>query len=346
MKKGFFHILEIVIVTLVMFVVVFQFSAIPSVESDWSRAKLSLKAWDVIQTLSGMGTDWLDPVNVSESITSAINSTNIRYSVYADLPKSLIQIGCFRCTAGEVARVQLLIHDFEINDIDMTFGPVINTTTFSVLTDVTIVFDANLTDYEADLVRYLESGRGVVQMRHFDRSEIEGDPVQSRIFGLSWDDTLPARTDDNITFPFYLDQDSRYYPIKSYFHHIQNSSGDFFDEPHIFNSTMLAGEKLNLTDTFTERIVLMQEGTNLPACIVREGIIGGSGRTVWLADGPDEESDKEVLFVSLVSWASLHQRVIVENEMARPIGTFTFFTVLSDEMYQPVEINMELGYLY
>ncbi len=346
MRKGFFHILEIVIVTLVMFVVVFQFSAIPSVESDWSRAKLSLKAWDVIQTLNRMGTDWLDPDEVSDRITSAINSTNIRYSVYADLPRSLIQVGCFRCTAGEVVRVQNLISDFEINDVDVTFGPVINTTGFSVLTDVTVVFDANLTDYEADLISYLESGRGVVQMRHLDRSEIDGDPVQSRIFGLSWDDTLPARTGDNITFPYYLDQGSRYYPIKSYFHHIQNSSGDFFDEPHTFNASMLAGEKLNLTDTFTERIVLRQDGTNLPACIVREGIIGGSGRAAWLADGPDSEPDKEVLFTSMVSWASLHQRVIIENEMARPVGTFTFFTVLSEEMFQPVEIDLELGYLY
>jgi hypothetical protein len=346
MKKGFFHILEIVIVTLVMFVVVFQFSAIPSVESDWSRAKLSLKAWDVIQTLNRMGTDWLDPVNVSESITSAINSTNIRYNVYADLPKSLVQVGCFRCTAGEISRVQSLIHDFDINDVGVTFGPVINTTTFSVLTDVTVVFDANLTDYEADIVSYLGSGRGVVQMRHLDRSEIDGDPVQSRIFGLSWDDTLPSKTNDNINFPYYLDQGSRYYPIKSYFYHIQNSSGDFFYEPHMFNSSMLAGEKLNLTDTLTERIVLRQEATNLPACIVREGIISGSGRAAWLADGPDGESDKEVLFTSLVSWASPHQRVIVESEMARPIGTFTFFTILNDEMYQPVEINLELGYLY
>lgn len=345
-RKGFFHIVEIVIISLVMFVVIFQMSSLSFTGEDWSRAELRVKGRDIIQALDTMGTNWMDGGEVDSRLSYVINNSNVNYRLYSgNLPDSIVNVGCFFCTPEEWNRMVFLLRDIEINNVGVSFQPIAPSEELLNEADVMVVFDARLESWESEIVRYLEQGKGLVQMRHFTQEEIEDDSVQGGIFGISWNSSLPSHNSNNITFTPGLVQGNRYYPIKSWFYHIENSSEEFFEEPHEFSYSLLAGEKVQVTDLSQERVVLRQLGTNLPACIVRDGVIGGSGRTVWLADGPDTD-EKAVLFTSLVAWASPQRRVIIDNDISKPVGSLSFFTVLGDEMYQPVELTLELGYLY
>ncbi|MCJ7816714.1 MAG: hypothetical protein MUP55_02550 [Candidatus Aenigmarchaeota archaeon] len=48
MRKGFLHVVEIVIVGLMAFLVILQFSYVPKQNIDWGGMKLSTQANDVL----------------------------------------------------------------------------------------------------------------------------------------------------------------------------------------------------------------------------------------------------------------------------------------------------------
>ena len=88
MKKGFLHIVEIIIVSLLMFLVISQFSFIPRVQSDWSQSKLYLMGSDLIAMLDINETNWLDEEEVKTKIINVdLNEHRIGLSIKAGKPK-------------------------------------------------------------------------------------------------------------------------------------------------------------------------------------------------------------------------------------------------------------------
>lgn len=78
--KGFIHIVEIVIITLVMFMVVLQFATIPRVRSNWDRTKLMLLGNDLLFSGEKKGIDWFNENDIDYYMNKSL-AKNIIYDV-------------------------------------------------------------------------------------------------------------------------------------------------------------------------------------------------------------------------------------------------------------------------
>lgn len=345
--KGIIHIFEIVIVALVLFIALFQFTYIPRMEADWAKTKLFMRAWDTFFTLDEKGMNWLDPSEVRAGISDALNSTNIQFGIRVKgAPPADISVGCI-CNTNKYNAVKSVLTGFTLNREDINFTvqriPTGNIS-FSHKHDVIIFFDRNVTAYRAEILNFLEAGKGLFEKRNMDASEI--DSVQSDIFGLSWNNSLIPDS-SNISFASRPDS-TESYTLYKYFHSIPNSSGQTYSRPYHFDS-FVGSNRVWQKDNDAGKIAMMQEGSGVPACIINHGMSGGFGRTVWIPNigAVDSlEEDEKVLFRTMVLWSAGREFDIVESDIGNMIGRFSFFKILDQDMYQPIEIEMDIGYLY
>jgi hypothetical protein len=345
--KGIIHIFEIVIVALVLFIALFQFTYIPRVESDWTKTKLFMRAWDTFFTLDEKGVNWLDPSEVQAGVSDALNNTNIQFGIRVrGAPPADISVGCI-CDTNDYNAVDSILTGFMLNGESINFTvqriPTDNIS-FSHKHDVIIFFDRNVTAYRAEILNFLEAGKGLFENRDMGASDI--DSVQSDIFGLSWNNSLTPNS-NNISFTSYPDSKDSY-TLYKYFHSIPNSSGHTYSKPYYF-SNFIGNNRVWQKDNNADKIAMMQEGSGVPACIINHGMSGGFGRTVWVPsmgaiDSLDE--DEKVLFNDMVLWSAGMEFDIVKSDIGNTIGRFSFFKILDQNMYQPIEIEMDIGYLY
>jgi|GEM_PF-3745956 hypothetical protein len=85
-KKGFIHIMEIIIIVIVMFIVLFQFSLIQTQKSDWSRAKLAIQGYDILFSLDRQGVDWTaTDTALRNSVIGKLNNMDIQKNIIYSL---------------------------------------------------------------------------------------------------------------------------------------------------------------------------------------------------------------------------------------------------------------------
>jgi hypothetical protein len=342
--KGIIHIAEIVIVAMVMFFAVLQFTYIPRMETDWAGAKLSMQGWDILFTLDEKGINWLDPAGVRTEIGKMLNGTNTQFGLTVrGAPPSDVSVGCI-CSSQETLELENMLTGITLNGEEVSFSveridPA--DMRFSHENDVIFIRDYDLTGCDIQLANYLMGGRGIVEVRDLGQDDL--DAIQSGMFGLAWDSSL-SPDNGNISFASVPAQ-AESYRIYKYFHSIPNSSGQTYPGPYEFES-FLSGERVIQKDNDTRRIVMVQEGTGVPASIINYGVSGGAGRSAWLSAGLDSRDDKKVLIKSLVLWAAGNEFDVVESDVSAAAASFSFFKVLNQDMYQPVEIMLSLGYLY
>ncbi len=343
--KGVIHIFEIVIVALIMFVALFQFTYIPRMQADWTKTKLSITGWDILFTLDENGVNWLDPAEVESEVRSALNKTNIQFGVrIKGAPPNQIFVGCV-CSTTEMNTLQSILSNLNLNGESITFNVTRidpGSITFPHNNHVIFVWDYGLENYRTGLVNYLETGRGVVEMRDLDAGDIGA--VQSDVFGLSWKDSQSPDS-NNLTFDS-VPADTEAYLISKYFYAVPNSSGQTYPRTHEFQNFLQSTEKVYQRDNDTGKIAIAQESTDVPACIVNHGIADGFGRTAWLSDPGSLEEDERVLIKSLVLWAAGKEFEVVKSDIAAEIAKFSYLKVLDTDMYQPIEIILVTGYLY
>ena len=112
--KGFIHIVEIIIISLVMFILVVQFSSIPSIRQDWDRTKLALSGNDLLHSLDATGIDWMDTDEVDQALLDALGGS-IRYDVTVrNAIKPEIEVGCI-CTDTETNLMESVLDSFTLN---------------------------------------------------------------------------------------------------------------------------------------------------------------------------------------------------------------------------------------
>lgn len=347
--RGIIHIFEIVIVALILFVVLFQFTYIPRMEADWAKTKIFHQGWDILFTLDETGINWMDPVEVETNINNILNNSNIQFGVtIMGAPKSQINVGCI-CSSSEAAQLQNIVNQaFNINgeDISFTVGRINETDiSFPHKYDVILVLDYDIGAHRPEILNYLEADKGLVEMRGLGSGDI--DDVQRDIFGLVWDASMSSGS-QNIQFS--TDTTKREsYMIYRYFHHVPNGTGGTYSEPHTFSDFLASGERVWQRDNDTRRMPLAQQTTGRPACIINYGVSGGFGRTAWLSDMGSLgalSGDEEVLLKSLFMWAAGDTYMVVPNDISKSIMKFSFLKVLNVDMYQPIEIVLEMGYLY
>jgi hypothetical protein len=120
-----------------------------------------------------------------------------------------------------------------------------------------------------------------------------------------------------------------------------------FAEKHNFSSTLLQNEKVQPADSNSQKVILLQNNTQLPACIVNSNIVNDKGRTAWLAySDPAASQDVGNMLKTLVVWAAGDENDVITNDVRNVPVVNSIYKTYSNDMYQPVEIVLTMGNLY
>jgi hypothetical protein len=224
MRKGFLHVVEIVIVGLMTFLVILQFSYLPTQNIDWASMKLSAQANDILFSLDKKDVDWFDPAQVDGAISSFVSNNTVYALTVRNSMKPFIKVGCI-CSAAETASIAAALQPFSINGQWVSFSvtqpaPI----AFSHEYDVILINDSNMAPYYGQIRQFLDADKGMVEFRHLDLSDI--DSVQTDFFGLKWNGSLANPDDSSLEFRSNLSSDT-YFNLYKYFHNIPLYQEDF-----------------------------------------------------------------------------------------------------------------------
>lgn len=355
MRKGFIHIVEIIIVALVVFILVVQLSSIPKREWEWERAKLRLQGYDVLSTLDKMGVNWFDKETIKNRF-SGLFGKNIRYDLkIKNAIKSNISVGCI-CTEEEYLWLSSVLIPFKLNNQTIRFyvkwidpyAP-----SFPVNLDVIFIGNKFFEIYDLDAFRgeietYLSYNKGIVEMRDFNSSEqIAKDSVQREIFKLKWDESITINSNRLVLNSY---PKSVYYIAYKYFYHIPTIDDLCIKNVSCKFLNFLNGEKVAPYDDLKERVLVKQIGTNASAVILNNKAFNDAGRTVWISSGEEKNELKQQLVRSVVVWASGQTYHIIKNVLPKPVKIYYLKLIEEDDftpgMFQPLEIELGLSFVY
>ncbi len=348
-RAGFIHIVEIVVITLVVFILVTQFTSIPTAKANWDEAKLSIQGNELLHSADAMGINWLDPEEVRSTLDPVLEETMLKYGVTVkNAIKSNILVGCI-CTEEEFEYINTTLTPFTLNNQDVNFSvvqidPAAERVSFPVYFDVIVIGNylldqgGGLAPLIIDLENYLAEGNSVLEIR--DLSPLDfSDFVQGYVFGVKWDEGLPNPTQSRISFD--ISPNSTFYNIYKYFMHMPGGVNlSYWDS----FSNFLGTEKVSTEEDGNVGVILRQDGTRLPALIVKDGIVSNSGRSAWLSAG-DDTLERRVLLKALVSWLAGDTYDVVPGEIKEP-ATFSLYRVIDIDMFQPIEVVLNLGYIF
>jgi hypothetical protein len=227
MRKGFLHLVEIIVVSLVAFVLMFQFYSIPQQQIDWEGMRLSTQANDMLFSLDRKGVDWTDATQIQNAISSFISKNMIYTLGVKNAIRPQINVSCI-CNDTEFSSIQSVLQPFQINGQTTNFNlaqvqP--DNIYFSHNSDVVLVLDYNLTNNYTQISQFLHAGKGIVEVRNLQQGEV--DSVQADFFGLEWNSTIIP---DSSPISFRSNQTSEpYYNIFNYFHSIPLMHDNFSD---------------------------------------------------------------------------------------------------------------------
>lgn len=350
--KGLFHIIEIVIISMVMFIMIFQMSYAPRAESDWGKSKLTVQGRDILYTMAEAGVDWSNENEVKGFIENAFNLTQVRYRIeILGIPKKLISVGCL-CD-GSIGCENFC------DSLDNTFPPsgslsfngmptdftITQTDIISHIYDV-IVTNQPLTGLETQIANYLNDNRGFLLARNLGGLDFEGyGDILNSYFAV---EESPGTGGGTVEFNLNdLNERPDYSPISRYFSHIPNGTGDFYNITHVFE----AFSDDIVKEPGIDGLMILETANGRPACVAKFWASNGQGRTAWLSGDTTSLDDKDIMMVSLVLWTSEHRRVIAGTDMNVEKTIVSMYMVpndlsRADYLFQPMEAVLTLGYLY
>lgn len=347
-RKGFIHVVEIVVISLVVFILVLQFSAIPSIRADWDRTKLAMQGNDLLFSLDRSGVNWLNSTQVGHELSRALEGTNINYRVSLENAiKPDIEVACI-CTEAEADRLEGILTPFTINGGRVEFDvfqyePSSPIGAFTLEHDVMFLGETFLSyPIEQQLARmnnYLAEDKGMVLEQDLENTN-KFTLVHTQLFGLQYDPDLSVGL-GNISFA--TEHSGEYYNIEKYFLHIPGLDPGWQSA----ESPLDPGERVMPTNGEAGRIVMRQAGTGTPAVIANSRISQGMGRTAWFSRDL-ESPERAVLLKSLLAWAAGETYDAVPGTVSNP-SVFTLYKVLHEEpnpMAQPVKIVLSMGYIF
>jgi hypothetical protein len=342
-RKGFVHIIEMLLMIVALLVMITYFSYVPASVSQWDSVRLSVMASDLLFTLDAAGVDWFNATDVGRSL-GTYAPANLAYSVELDnAAKPLMRVGCV-CSEPEFAAVSAALSPFTINGRPVSFNvtridpanPV-----FSTYYDTIVVMDYALAPHEADVRKFLSYDRGLLEIRDIDAPS-KADALHQDLFGLSWDASA-VTTEDPVGI-VNLPPESLFYAVSKYFLHIPNATGQTIPAGYAFPDFLEPEEKLNASGKGVGTLLVQQGAFGAVACTARVGVQSGTGRAAWLSAGPASD-ERDILMKSLVIWLSGERYGIIESPMRNPASS-TILLVADQDMYEVVRVVLKLGYIY
>ncbi len=190
MKKGFLHIVEVIIMVMLIFVMILQFSTIPKMRTNWDRSKLILMSHDLLYSLERTGIDWFNTTETKEKIEEVLPVTmGFSVSISQDV-RPLIKVGCV-CNQQDfnVLREEILT-DFDLNGHRRYFDiERIDPLSIKFPADSDVIFFWGYRDLDGlqqrDIKRFVSEGKGVVEFSTLEQYQAE-EPWHQDIFNLEW----------------------------------------------------------------------------------------------------------------------------------------------------------------
>lgn len=360
-KKAFIHVVEIVIITLVVFILVVQFSGAPRARADWEEAGLLAMGRDTLAVLDAKGINWLNMTEVNASMSAVMANTSIMYDVTVrNALKSNISVGCL-CDTRQTGLLRQNLTPFTINGGRVEFNvhridP--SRITFPVIYDVIVLGDAAFTPasrlfpYTTEMRSYLRRGKGLVEIQDFTTQGKMFSSGQSQVFDIQFGGPSPS----SAPLSFAPGPGDRFYSLVKYFHRITNSTGQTYPglhtAPYSFPASGMLNPGVRVNATKADRLALRQGSSGAASLILGDRMVDGSGRAVWMAEGDDNREDRWVLMRAAIAWAAGEEYNVLPGSMANPAPS-SLFRVIEESnpypgtgMYQPIEVVLSLGYLF
>lgn len=117
-----------------------------------------------------------------------------------------------------------------------------------------------------------------------------------------------------------------------------------FNEDKYFEN-FLENENTTQKDNDQNKVLLEQQNTKLPACIINYNIVG-KGRSVWISNSSNYASeDYKTLIKALIVWLAGDEYKIIKAEIKDPVDVY-IYKPFGKDMLQIIKIVLKLGYLY
>lgn len=125
----------------------------------------------------------------------------------------------------------------------------------------------------------------------------------------------------------------------------------FQDQEYRFKPAKM-GETIYPRDNSSDRIflkradVLYPDGRSVPLSTINHNVMGGKGRVAWLSNSTASylKSDVKQLIKSMIIWTAGEEYWLVRGREKVDATTFYFFKPLNQDMFQPVEFILTLGF--
>lgn len=346
------HMVEILIVVLAMFFIIFQFINIPPVNTEWSESKLQIAGNDLLYVLDSMGVDWADPYEISALIDDAITkgstkNTTIIYDLrLSGAVKPVIKVGCI-CRSDvnpvldELMPIKNALIPFYLNGRNITYmvdhidpaSPV-----FSNEYDVIIIMPDffkgtfhpkyTLDSFSAQITSFLGNDKGIMVVRNYTAATAAPGTIDHDFFGVNWSSSIPQDADLSMIFSHDASYpNSSYYDVYKFFYGFPNASGLKTPPSHSFTNLLDANDKTVLPLQSSASCGL-EDNNGVCGLIMNRGMSGGSGRTVWLSQFKDPTTGGDannVLLRAAVAWMAGDTVHVVNNEnMKNPMTAKLF----------------------
>ncbi len=367
MRKGFFHIVEVVIVAMLVFIVLMQFYAVPKAEHPWETTKLTVLTQDILYSLDADGVVWTDKAQVSAALGKLVPET-LSYSVAvkADV-KPRIRVGCVCGDAQFAVLRDQVLGDFTLNGIlrDVTLDSAPIAASALDLSeggaqsdrDIIVFFGTpDLSSAQIDgMYDFLGKGGGIVQVADLTEPEV-GIPWHQELFNLAWVDSFrPASPKAIFT---YFDPSEKRYAVQKIFRYAHTPFPAFtaFDN---FGSVADGENKVYPADGLETRIIVRQEdnyqagsydGKPVPLSVINWGV-EGIGRTAWMAGAsidqatPADGANRKLL-ESLILWAGSEKEDVIVPGLMKQWAKASVRKALTGQMYEAMRVDLIIGYHY
>lgn len=214
MRKGFLHVVEIIVVSALVLIIL-QLTYLPKQAVDWQGVELYTQANDMLFSLDRKGVDWFNSTEVGNSLSSYFSNSTIFTLKIKNAMKPSINVGCLVCSGAQVSSLQSILQPFEINSQPVTFS-VASVTAFSHDNDVIVTFSPIAGSQYGQAYQFLGAGKGIVEFSHLAAGDMN--TVQTGLFGLQWNATAKSL---GTPIEFFTNKSSGpYYNIYKYFHSI------------------------------------------------------------------------------------------------------------------------------
>ncbi len=351
MRKGLFHIIEIVIITILTFVMITQISGIVPSGHGWEKSLLEMQGRDMLVSMDESGIDWSDRKEVTEAIGYGFNLTTLNCRLeLLGAPKEQISVGCL-CDGGAgcsdfCSWLEAMLEGrgtISINGMGFNFS-VVETDVINNALHVTAT-NQLFAGQETFIPGYLSSGNGFVLVRDLTASDFTSYGSMLRSY-FAADSGSPGSGDVSFDFD-EMPQKYDYYMLPKYFSRIPNGTGDYYGMDHTFSA--FSSDPVQKV-AGPEGLILMRTNSGQPACIAKSPAWAGNGRAVWIS-GSAPTDDWDALVTSVILWASEQRRVLIESDMRQEAASVSIYTVphdtsAADYMFMPMKAVLSLGYIY